>query len=162
MNIIRATGHDVDLLAPLAAAFRVALKSYKGIAAKPDCAAGAQEIAEYLQAGFPVYRAMDGEVCAGYLVCRVEEPTVWVESLYVAEPYRRRGVAGALLRQAEQLAHARGQDTVFQYVHPNNDNMIAFLRKHGYTVLNLIELRKPFSGEILSDKIRIGNNTFDY
>lgn len=29
------------------------------------------------------------------------------------------------------------------YVHPNNHRMIEFLRKRGYTVLNLTEIRKP-------------------
>ena len=28
----------------------------------------------------------------GYMVLRIEEPNVWVESLFVEEAYRRRGV----------------------------------------------------------------------
>lgn len=66
------------------------------------------------------------------------------------------------LEKAESLAKSYGEDTVFNYVHPNNIGMIAFLNKHGYTVLNLIEIRKPFSGEKLSTRIRVGDNLFDY
>jgi len=40
--------------------------------------------------------------------------------------------------------------------------MIAFLRRHGYTVLNLIEIRKPYPDEKLLQKIDVGENTFDY
>jgi len=40
--------------------------------------------------------------------------------------------------------------------------MIEFLRKNGYSVLNLIELRKPYSGEVLSRKIQVGEHEFDY
>ena len=40
--------------------------------------------------------------------------------------------------------------------------MIAFLRRHGYTVLNLIEIRKPWLGETLTQTIRVGDHEFDY
>lgn len=42
------------------------------------------------------------------------------------------------------------------YVHPNNDRMIGFLRKHGYTVLNLIEIRRPYQGENIHNTIHVG------
>jgi len=40
--------------------------------------------------------------------------------------------------------------------------MIAFLRKRGYTVLNLIEIRKPYAGEKTTQIIKVGENEFDY
>lgn len=40
--------------------------------------------------------------------------------------------------------------------------MIAFLRSKGYTVLNLIEIRKPYKDEKLSTTIQVGKNSFDY
>ena len=40
--------------------------------------------------------------------------------------------------------------------------MINFLRKRGYTVLNLIEIRKPYEGENLTQTIRVGEHEFDY
>ena len=82
--------------------------------------------------------------------------------MYVVEEYRRHGVASALFQEAEKLAKQYGETTVFNYVHPNNDGMIAFLRKHGYTVLNLIEIRKPYQDEKLSTKIQVANHQFDY
>ena len=51
---------------------------------------------------------------------------------------------------------------VYNYVHPNNHHMIDFLRKRGYTVLNLIEIRKPYQGEQLSQTIQVGERKFDY
>lgn len=162
MEIKRLGRDDARLVAPLTAEFRVALKGYKGIVAAPDEAAGYEELLEYLDAGWPVYAAMEQGSCAGYLVCRVEEPCVWVESVFVREAYRRRGIATALLREAEALAASYGEDTLYFYVHPNNEGMIAFLRGHGYTVLNLIEIRKPYGGEHPSETIRVGENDFDY
>lgn len=67
---------------------------------------------------------------------------MWVESIFVKAEYRRHGVATALHSKAEEIAASNGDDTVYNYVHPNNHCMIEFLRKRGYTVLNLIELRK--------------------
>ncbi len=60
------------------------------------------------------------------------------------------------------MAEAMGGDTVFNYVHPNNEGMIHFLRSKGYTVLNMIEIRRPYQGEKLASTIQVGNNDFDY
>lgn len=40
MELIRINQADTDAMAPLVAAFRVQLKSYKGIQAQPNTAAG--------------------------------------------------------------------------------------------------------------------------
>ena len=161
-KIIRATREHISQIAPLIADFRVALKSYTGIQAVPNCSAAAEEAAEYLDADFPIYAAVEDMHFVGYMVCRVEKPCVWVESIYVEETGRRRGIASALFAEAEKLAASYGQETVYNYVHPNNDGMIAFLRQHGYTVLNLIEIRKPRAGETLSRKIHVETQEFDY
>lgn len=162
MDIIAIDKSSAAGTAPLVAAFRVELMGYKGICAKPDVAAGLSEISEYLDAGFPSYAAVEDGMFVGYIVCRVDEPTVWLESIYVSSGYRRRGIASALLHKAEEIAWAYGENTVFNYVHPNNDSMIAFLRRHGYTVLNLIEIRKPYPDEKTAKRIKVGENEFDY
>ena len=151
-----------DALAEMVALFRVELRSYKGIASKPNIEAGREEMEEYLSAKFPVYAALvDGEY-AGYVVCRIDGEVVWVESIFVREKYRRRGVATALHSKVEEIATSYGNDTVYNYVHPNNHRMIEFLRKRGYTVLNLIEIRKPYKDEKLTQTIVVGEHEFDY
>ena len=162
LNVIELTEAGVERTASLVAAFRVALRSYKGVASEPDVEAGREELREYLAKGFPMYAAEEAGEYAGYIVCRIDEPCVWVESIYVAEKYRRRGVASLLFGKAEALAAERGEETVFNYVHPNNEAMIAFLRSKGYTVLNMIEIRKPYAGEKLTTTIPVGENRFDY
>ena len=151
-----------DALAEMVALFRVELRSYKGIVSMPDIEAGREEMEEYLSAQFPVFAAIvDGEY-AGYAVCRVDSEVVWVESIFVKEEYRRHGIASALHSKAEEIAAYYGDDTVYNYVHPNNHRMIEFLRKRGYTVLNLIEIRKPYKGEKLTQTITVGEYEFDY
>ncbi len=149
-------------IAPLVAQFRMTLKSLKGIDASPNAEAGAAELKEYLDVGFPVYAARSEDEYCGYLVCRVDEPCVWVESIYVLPEYRRQGVGAALFQKAEALAASYGESTVYNYVHPNNDRMIAFLKTRGYNVLNLIEIRKAYPGEKLTMQIPVAENWFDY
>ena len=151
-----------DDLAEMVAFFRVELRSYKGIESKPNVDAAREEMEEYLATGFPVFAAIvDGEY-AGYVVCRVDSEVVWVESIFVKEEYRRHGVATALHCKAEEIAATYGDDTVYNYVHPNNHRMIEFLRKRGYTVLNLIEIRKPYQVEKLTQVMTVGEHEFDY
>lgn len=161
MEIIKIT-QVTDDLAQMVALFRVELRSFKGIVSKTNIEASREEMEEYLAAGFPVFAAiMDGEY-AGYVVCRVDSQVVWVESIFVKEEYRHHGVATALHSKAEEIAATYGEDTVYNYVHPNNHRMIDFLRKRGYTVLNLIEIRKPYEGEQFTQTISVGDHYFDY
>ena len=162
MEIIQLNGTHSDAVAPLIAAFRATLRSYRGIESEPDPEAGRAEFLEYLQTGYPVFAAVENGQMAGYIVCRIEEPTLWVEQIYVRESCRRRGIASMLFEKAEALAAAMGEDTVFNYVHPNNDGMISFLRSKGYTVLNMIEIRKPYQGEKLTTTVNVDSNRFDY
>ena len=161
-RITELTAEWLDETAQLTAAFRVELNGYKGIASRPNAEAGRAELLEYQQAGYPVYVALESGKAVGYVVCRIDEPCVWVESLFVKAENRRSGIASALFAKAEEIAASYGEEMVYNYVHPNNDGMIAFLRKRGYCVLNLIEIRKPYAGETLNTKIRVQHNEFDY
>ena len=64
--------------------------------------------------------------------------------------------------KAEEYSSKLGCDTLFNWIHPNNDKIIAFLKSKGYSVLNMIELRKPFKGETPHKKIMIDNKECDY
>ena len=162
IRVIEADERMADGLAVLAAEFRCVLRSYRGERIEPDIEAGREELLEYLHAGYPVYAALAGDALAGYAVCRVDGGVVWVEHLYVREAWRRRGVASLLYDRAEAFSESLGNDTAFNWVHPNNDGIIAFLRSRGYTVLNLIEIRKPFAGEKPASSVRVDDHRFDY
>ena len=162
MEILKIDAASAEKLAPLAADFRVALGSYKGIVSEPNCEAGKAEILEYLRLRYPVFAAEDAGEPVGYIVCRVEDSLLWVEQLYVRPDRRREGIASRLFDKAEEIARSLGEETVFNYVHPNNEGVIRFLRSKGYTVLNLIEVRKPYRGEKLRTTITVGQQVFDY
>ena len=162
MEIVSVDRGMLEAVAPLVADFRVVLRGFKGEEAAPDLPAAREELEEFLDRGFPVYSAMENGRALGYLVCRVDGGCVWVEHIFVAEGARRRGLASALYDRAQALAESMGEDTLYNYVHPNNDGMIAFLRAKGYTVLNLIEIRRPWRGEKPSSTVRVNGHAFDY
>ncbi len=162
MELIEIRTQDAERLAPLVAAFRVQLNAYRGILSQPNMESAREELLDFLAAGYPVYAAADDGALLGYIVCRIDDNCVWVEQLFVREEQRRKGFASLLFGKAEELATARGEDTVYNFVHPNNDGVIGFLRSKGYTVLNLIEVRKPYKGEKPDTTIQVGNETFDY
>jgi ribosomal protein S18 acetylase RimI-like enzyme len=95
-------------------------------------------------------------------VCRIDDDVIWAESLYVKTEHRREGIASLLYREAEKIAEELGSDTVYNWVHPNNDRIINFLRKNGYDVLNLIEVRRPRKGEQTHKKIKVDKHEFNY
>ena len=162
MKIVRIDEASAGSVAPLAAGFRTALRALKGTETKPDLQAAKEEILEFLASGYPVYAAEEDGVPVGYIVCRIEEPCLWVEHLFVKSEYRRRGAASLLFGKAEELARAMGEETVYNFVHPNNEAMIAFLRSKGYTVLNMLEIRKPYEGETPRTTVRVDGTEFDY
>jgi len=161
-HIVKAKIEDIDMIVPLIAAFRCTLRGFMGLQTTPDVEAAYDEFMEYMEKDYPIFIYKENHNCVGYLVCRIDAPVVWVESLFVDPSARRRGIASVLYRYAEKLAHSYGQQTLYNCVHPNNDGMIAFLAKRGYDVLNLIEIRKKRPDEAAKEKIAVGNNAFRF
>ena len=163
MIIRSAIATDETKIVELIAQFRVELKALKGIRAKKNLEFAKEEFREYLEAKFPVYVAEESnKEILGYIVCKVEENVVWLESIFVSQECRGKGVADKLFDKAEGLAQSFGEDTVYNWVHPNNDKMIEFLAKRGYDVLNLLEIRKPWKDEILTQRIKVGSYEYRY
>lgn len=154
---------DKEKVSGLIAQYRVELKQFKGITTSPNLEQAKEEFEEYLDSQFPIFVAEGGDKeLLGYLVCRINNNVVWVESIFVTSSARGNGVATVLYKEAESVATELGNYTVYNWVHPNNDGMIAFLSKMGYNVLNLIEIRKPLRGETPTQKIRVGNHEYSY
>ena len=150
-----------DEVGLLLSVFRVVLQSFKDIKATPDIASAKEELQEYIKEKWQIYVALDNSKPVGYILLKVDG-VVWVEHIYVKEEYQRHGVGSLLYNKAEEYSAKLGCDTLFNWVHPNNEKIISFLKSKGYSVLNMIELRKPFNGETPNKKVKVDNNEFDY
>lgn len=163
MIIRLAQFEDEEKISRLIAQFRVELKEFKGIISTLKIDQAKEEFKEYMESKFPIFVAEDSNnEILGYLVCRIDGDVVWAESLFVSNSSRRKGIGSRLYEEAEKLAKDLGGDTVYNWVHPNNERIIPFLLKRGYNVLNLIEIRKPLQGEVLNQKMSVGKYEYNY
>ena len=149
-------------LAYLTADFRKTLASLKGDKSDVDVDDALEELRYYVSKNYPIFAVSDNGKYVGYGVCRIEDDVVWLESIYVRPEYRRKGIGKMLFDKAASIAKDYGNETLYQYVHPNNDTMIRFLKHNGYDVLNLIEIRKPYKEEDPQETYTIGENSFRY
>jgi ribosomal protein S18 acetylase RimI-like enzyme len=129
MNIRRYTPEDTEQIVSLIADFRVFLASIKSLSKKPDIESARIELEDYLSDRYRIYIAEDEVSIVGYLVCKVDHNTVWAESLFVKPSMRRRGIGTALYCEAESLTESLGGNSVYNWVHPNNNEIIHFLKK---------------------------------
>lgn len=95
-------------------------------------------------------------------MCRIDDGVVWEESSFVIQEERRKGIESMLCEKVEDLAKEYGNETVYRWVHPNNNASILMLKKRGYDVLNMIEIRSKRPDEILTSVIKVGNHEFNY
>lgn len=154
---------DEQELTRLVAEFRVTLAKLRGNVYPLNNLNASDELSEFTQKQFPIFVAEgDNSSLLGYLVCRVDGDVVWVEALYVRPQYRRRGIGSALFAEAERVAREKGSDTLYNWVDPNNHEIIGLLQKRGYDVLNLIEVRHLHKAEKLSHNIVVGSHIFNH
>ena len=67
----------------------------------------------------PIFVAEDGRgKLDAYLVCKIIDDVVWVESLYVTVPERRKGIAKRLYLEAEKVALKLCNETLFNWFQP--------------------------------------------
>lgn len=161
-RFITIDNDNVYSLAYLCVEFRKALNSLNPSNQLIDVDEAVEELKYYLSKNYPVFAISDNGRYIGYAVCKVDDGVVWLESIYVKKEYRRKGIGRMLYEKAESIAEEYGNDTLYQYVHPNNDEMISFLKSKDYDVLNLIEIRKAYKDEENKDTYTIGNHTYKY
>ena len=149
-------------LLKMIAEFRVETARLKNREISFSTEAATEELQDYLANGYQILLALKDDAAAGFLVMRQQDDVWWVDTLFVCEKLRRRGIATALYEAAEEQTAASTRDNLFVWVHPNNRKMLAFLASRGYNVLNLIELRKPWAGERFSRQYQFEEQFLDY
>lgn len=163
MKIRAAEPMDRDELIRLIAEFRVTMCRFRGTAPPLDLQAAERVLLGYTPDEHLIYVAETDEAAiVAFMTCRSVGSRVSVEALYVMPDYRRQGVGGLLYDMAEEHALDLGGEPITNWVHPNNDRFISFLRHRGYLVLSQIELRKPRGGEGPMQPIKVGKNIFEY
>ena len=127
-DIRSATGHDAAALARLNGLFNDATLSPEQQAGRlRDAAATERALLAWTDG-----RAV-GFACLQFVpMITTATPYAEVTELFVEEAYRRRGIAGALLAEAERLAHGLGAPGVILFTGLKNETAQAFYRAVGY------------------------------
>lgn len=142
--------------------FRKELAALRNYRCDADLESAQSEIGFYLSRRYPIYAASVNGAFVGYAVCRIDDDVVWLESVYVKKEYRNKGIATMLLKKCEEVAAEYGNETLYIYINPDNEQVIGLLNKNGYDVLNLIEVRKKYRDEKTDREYKIGDHTYKY
>lgn len=149
-------------LAEMVIEFRRYLASLKDKKDKMTIKEAVEEINYYLNKEYPIYVAENKNNYFGYFILKYDDDAVWLEHFFVKEEYRKNKIGTKLFNKAEKLLDELGYVNLYNWVHPNNDRMIHFLKNQGYNVLNMIEIRKKSEKENLDTKIKVGEHEFEY
>ena len=161
-RLIQIVNNNKHTIVPLVIGYREYLSSLNGYKSNDDEMSANSEIDYYFKRNYPIYTVSVSGLTVGYAVYRIDDNVVWLESLFVKENYRNKGIGKMLFEKGEEIANECGNDTLYNNVHPNNDLMINFLNGVGYDVINLIEIRKPYKNEEFNEEYLIGHNSFRY
>jgi ribosomal protein S18 acetylase RimI-like enzyme len=164
LELIKITNsyESKEELSKLLISFRAFLAGLKNKEDKMSIKEGIEEIDYYLDKEFPIYVAQIDNKLAGYFILKYDDDAVWLEHFYVKEEFRNQGIGSTLFKKAEEEIENKGYVNLYNWVHPNNDRMINFLKKQGYDVLNMIEIRKKFKDEKLTSEVSVDDNKFNY
>lgn len=119
-----------------------------------------QQANSYFSNNRLVFGMYQNETIVGYSVLKIEDSVCWLDWIFVRPDYRGTEIASKLFDHAEEFSLDLGNNQLYVWVHPDNHRMIKFLKKKGYDVLNLLEIKKEKSN--YQEKIQIIGNKFRY
>lgn len=101
-----------------------------------------EETKAYFSFDRVVFGIFESDGLIGYVVLKQNQGVYWLDWMYVMETYRGTNCASELFDYAEAYVLGKGLEKLYIWVHPDNQRMLAFLKKKGYDGLNLIEVTK--------------------
>lgn len=130
---------DAEALVPFLTAFWAVHHT------RVDAEEARQELSDWSAGRHRLYVIEADGAAAGFLHLNRRGPVAaWVEDLFVAEPLRRRGIAGEAIRQAEALVRADGVEALCMDVAADNVPALRLYHRLGFDRLSLITVRKDF------------------
>lgn len=149
-----------DQFAQLVCEMRNVMNALNHKTKKTTLGEAVQEANDYFTNNRRVFALEENKELIGYSVLKIEDKVCWLDWLFVTPAFQRKGIASLLFSHAEAYAEDLGNDQLYIWVHPDNHGMLNFLRKNGYDVLNLIEIKKK--KPVYKSEITIFGNKLRY
>ncbi len=102
---------------------------------------------------------VDSAEPVGFVRLREEAGVCWLEDMAVSSQHRGRGYGRQMVEALGVHLQERGQNSIYAPVMPANTRALEFYVECGFTILNMVELRKDLDGEASSGHLcRSGDN----
>ncbi|MBN2362971.1 GNAT family N-acetyltransferase [candidate division WOR-3 bacterium] len=101
-----------------------------------------EETSEYFKDNKIVFGLYDDDLLIGFSVLKFENDVYWLEWHFIDRKFRGFENASLLFDYTENYVLEKGAFQMYIWVHPDNRQMLRFLKKKGYDVLNLVEVKK--------------------
>lgn len=113
--------------------------------AETDAANAREDIAAWTSENHDLFVIMSSDEPAGFLHLNMRGATVcWIEDIFVAKNFRRRGIASQAIALAENILKQRGVKGVSMDVVPDNLPALRLYHRLGYDRLSIVTVRKDF------------------
>ena len=139
MKIVQLTQRYLDSFIELYVEFFKELRSKQGCSFQVE--EFVQDAKRYFQRGDIIFLALENSKAIGFIRLSSREECFWIEEVYVRPEFRRRGIAKALVKRAEEEV-SKQDDFLYLLVLPQDKDAITFWKKLGYDMINTIELVK--------------------
>lgn len=139
ISLKRFSPEDESTLIPFIISF------WKTHHADTDEANAREDIIAWTAEAHDLFVIMKSGQPVGFLHLNMRGSTVcWIEDIFIAEEYRRQGIASAAIGLAENLLKERGVKGVSMDVVPDNLPALRLYHRLGYDRLSIITIRKDF------------------
>ncbi len=102
---------------------------------------------------------IDSAQPVGFVRLRKEAGVCWLEDMAVSSQRRGRGYGRQMMEALGVHLQERGQNSIYAPVMPANIRALEFYVECGFTILNMVELRKDLDGDVSSGHLcRSGGN----
>jgi len=118
------------------------------------------EAAGYFTPNRTVFGLFKEDDLIGFSVLKEEDSIYWLDWICIVPEFRGYNNASQLFDFSENYAKSKGNEQLYIWIHPDNLAMAKFLKKKGYNILNLIEVKKV--KEITDTNISIMGNEYYY
>jgi GNAT superfamily N-acetyltransferase len=121
-------------------------------APKTDRKRGEETARESLGENSWIFVTEDYARLVGFARVQLWDGAYFVREVFIEKPFRRQSAGSKMLAKCEDLVKRRGETSAYLSAEPKHSVSLKFLTKNGYDTLNMLELRKDFAHNDVTER----------